>query len=242
MKNGNLYQKLKLAKKDYRVARAKKIEAVLAMEKELEEATRPIREKYAPILKALENERSKRILEVWHIGGIYHDYGIFNRSDIVKIIAIFLSYVEGERYIPFDKVLQIQDSIIIKEKVGKHYDGNMDYDTLARLYKNGDLITLNYGSSNMVDFYDYTGDPNYSFGQFNYLYEFVNRLIQYRIDNDKKNNITIEELYLFMCNFISTHPDLAQKNKVKREQMIICQSEEDTLILECKKLEKNLKK
>ena len=40
-----------------------------------------------------------------------------------------------------------------------------------------------------------------------------------------------------MCNFISTHPDLAQKNKNKREQMLMVKSEEEPVIKGCKKLE-----
>lgn len=244
MKNGNLYQTLKSAKKDYSAAWAKQYKLEDAMKKELEEAKRHISEKYAPILKALENETSKRSQEFWHIGGIYHDYGSFFVRDIVDIFAFFLTYIEGEKYIPYRnwKNYEITEgSIIIKENINKQYD-KIDYNVLDMLYKNGDLIRLDSGFSNVVCFYDIAGNPNYSFGQFNYLYEFVNRLIQYRIDNDKKNNITIEELYLFMCNFISTHPDLAQKNKAKREQMLIGQNEEDRLILECKKLERNLKK
>ena len=129
MKNGNLYQKLKLAKKDYRVAWAKQYEMEVAMKKELEEVTRPIREKYAPILKALEKETSKRSREVWHIGGIYHDYGSFFVRDIVDIFAFFLTYIEGEKYIPYrnwENYEITEGSIIIKENINKQYD-KIDY-------------------------------------------------------------------------------------------------------------------
>lgn len=240
MKNGNLYQELKSAKKDDRIAWAKRNKVILAMEKELEEATRPVTEKYASILKTLKKETSEKNHKVWDIGGIYHDYGSFNRYYIIDMFAIFLTYIEGERYIPFSSLEALQNNIIIKEEISKQYD-NIDDDTLDRLYKNGDLIMLANGFSNTVAFYDYVGEPNYSFGEFNYLREFVNRLIQYRIDNDKKNDITTEELYSFICNFILTHPDLSYKNKDKREQMLIEKSKEDALILECKKLEKSLK-
>ena len=240
MKNGNLYQEVKSAKKDDRVASAKRYEMELAMERELEEATRPIKEKYEPILKALEKGT-----RMWHVAGIYHDYGRFCTRDITDIVAVFLTYIEGEKYIVYrnwNNHKITENSIIIKEDVNKQYD-EIDYDTLDMLYKNGDLIRLDNGFSNMVDFYNNVGEPNYSFGQFNYLREFVNRLIQYRIDNDKKNvtDITVDDLYSFMCKFISSHPDLAQKNKDKREQMLMGQNEEETVITGCKKLEKTLK-
>ncbi len=245
MKNGNLYQKVKSAKKDDRVAWAKYYEMLWAMEKELEEATRPIKEKYEPILKILKKEAYEKGGKVWDIAGMYHDCGRFFAPNITDIIAVFLTYIEGEKYIPYRnwKNNEInENSIIIKESVNNQYD-KIDYSTLDKLYKNGDLIRLNSGFSNMVDFYNNVGEANYSFGEFSYLHEFVNRLIQYRIENDKKNvnEITMDDLYSFMCNFILTHPDLAQKNKDKREQMLMRESEEDKLMLECKKLEKRLK-
>lgn len=249
MKNGNLYQKIKSAKKEYRVATAKKYEMLLTMEKELkgvtspnEEVTKSIEEKYEPILKVLKKEESKKRDKVWDLAQIYHDYSSFLTGYITDIIAVFLTYIEGEQYIPYrnwENHEISEGSIIIKESVNKQYD-KIDYVTLEKLYENGDLIRLNNGISNMVSFYDYVGEPHYSFGKFNYLYEFVNRLIQYRIDNNKKFNITMEDLYSFMSNFIVAHPDLAQKNKDKREQMLMEQSEEESLITEFKKLELKL--
>lgn len=243
MKNGNLYQKLKTAKRDESVAWAKRNKIAMAMEKELEEATRPIKAKYEPILNEMKKDASEKCGKVWDLGYIYHEYGSFSRYDIVNIVAVFLSYIEGEKYIPFSisNSEVCQNSIIIKENVTKQYD-DIDNVALDTLYKNGDLIMLDDGFSSVVDFYNNIGDPNSSLGHFNYLREFVNRLIQYRIDNNKRNEITIEELYSFMCDFISTHPELAMKNKDKREQMLMDQTEEDKLISECKQIERKLKK
>ena len=241
MKNGNLYQEVKSAKKDYKVARAKKYEIELEMQRELEEAIRPINEKYEPILKAIEKEKSEKFGRVWHIAGIYHDYGCFYTSIITNFFAAFLSYVEGEKFIPYrhyENHELNEGSMIIKEEVDKQYD-EINYDTLDKLYKHGDLILLDTGFSNMVDFYNYFGKPNYKFGKFNYLREFVNRLIQYRIDKDKKDvmSINAEDLYSFAGEFLLSHSDLVAKNKDKREQMLMVQSEQEPLISQCKKLE-----
>lgn len=240
MKNGNLYQELESANKDYRVALAKKYEIVLAMQRELEEATRPIKGKYESILKAMEKETSEKCENLWHIAGIYHDYGMFYTSIITNFFAAFLSYVEGEKFITYrhENYKINEGSMIIKEEVDKQYY-TINYDTLDKLYQNGDVILLDTGFSNMVDFYNYVGEPNYKFGKFNYLREFVNRLIQYRIDNDKKDVMSIneEDLYSFASEFLLAHPDLVAKNKDKREQMLMSQSEEQPIISQCKKLE-----
>lgn len=246
MKNGNLYQEVKSAKKEERVANARYYNMVRAMEKELEGATKPIKDKYEPILKKLEDESFEKSGQVWGIAGTYRDYSSFFVRGIVNIFAVLLTYVEGEKYVPYrnrENHEINENSIIIKEDAMKQYD-KIDYATIDDLYNNGDLIILQSGFSNIVNFYNNIGDPNYYFGQFNYLHEFLNRLIQYRIINDKKraDDITMENLYSFMCNFISTHPDLEQRNKDKREQMLIGSSEEESVVSECKKLEMKLKK
>lgn len=245
MKKDNLYQQIKSAKKHDRVATAKRWQMELAMQREIEEAIRPIKEKYEPVLTALKKDEYEKGAQVWHLAGIYHDYGRFFVGDITNIVAVLLTYIEGEKYIVYsnwDNYKITEGSIIIKEDVNKQYN-EIDYDILDMLYKKSDLIRLDSGCSNMVDFYNYVGEPKYSFGQFNYLREFVNRLIQYRIDNGKKNvdDITINDLYSFMCKFIASHPDLAQMNKDKREKMLMVQDEEETVIKLCKKLDQTLK-
>lgn len=244
MKNGNLYQELKSAKKEDRIAWAKIVEMLKLMCKELNETKNEtektrIKEKYEKILKKLREERSKKRENLWHIAGIYHDYGSFFTPIVTDFFAAFLSYVEGEKYIPymhFENQEIIEGSIIIKEEIDRQHD-KINYETLDKLYKNGDLILLDTGLSNTVDFYNYIGGSNYKFGNFSYLREFVNRLIQYRIDNDKRNitSITLEDLYSFAGKYLLTHPDLIVKSKDKREQMLMSQSEE--VISQYKKLE-----
>ncbi len=246
MKNGNLYQELKTAKKDYKIAHTRE----LAMEKKFKEVPSSIQENMKPILIAVGIEDYKKGEKFWNLADRYKDYSKFFICDIVDIFLALLSYVEGERYvyipIPHENFKKGEFSniiVIIKEKINKQY-GNIDYSILNSLYKNGDLIMIENGTYSMVELYNYVGEPNYRFGQFNYLREFVNRLIQYLIDNDLKNikDKTKEELSSFMYTFISTHPNLVQKNKEKREQMLIDQRENDAVISECKKLELKLKK
>lgn len=217
MENGNFYQKVKDAKKE-------------------EEA------RLNDLKWAMERARKENS---WNVAGMYHDFGSFCVRDITDAFAVLLTYIEGEKFIPYRDFINTkinEGSIIIKDDVNKKYD-RIDYDTLHKLYENGDLIQLDNGFSNIVSFYNYIGEPNYRFGQMDYLREFVDQLIQYRMENNKRtrNDITMEELYSFICTFLSSYPDLAQKNKEKREQWLIEQIEEDPVTLECKKLEIGLK-
>lgn len=84
--------------------------------------------------------------------------------------------------------------------------------------------------------YDNIGEKNYKFGKYNYLYEFSNRLIQYRVDNNLRKSISEEEIYNFLCDFIMKHPNLVNKNKDKREEMLNSIDEEETSVGACKKL------
>lgn len=243
MKNNNLYQQIKSAKKEERVADYNYYEMEKNYQKELLEAAKPIEEKYQPVLKELKKIAIDKGSNVWHLAGIYRDHAEFSRHAIVNIFAALLSYIEGEKYIPYYTTEALQNSIIIKEETSKQCGENIDYVTLDTLYKNGDLVMLDDGFSSHVSFYDNVGNPNFSFGNFNYLREFVNRLIQYRIDNNlDSKNLDMEKIYSFMCHFISTHPELSEKNKEKREQMFIENNDETALELGYNKLVKMIKK
>lgn len=245
MGKSNFYQEIKTARKEERVAWAKRYEVASAMKKELAAAEKRIRGKYEPTLKSLETAAREKSGKVWSLGGEYRDYGRFFTKRITDIFAVLLTYIEGEKYVPYRNWENhdiTENSIVIKEAVNKQYD-KIDYATLEELYKNGDLVMLNRGFSNMVDFYDKIGNPRFFFGKFHYLREFVNRLIQYRIDNGLKDieDMTVDRLYVFMCSFIQSHPALAQKNKEKRDQMLIGQNGDGTIDPGYKRLQMMLK-
>ena len=239
MKDKNIYQEMKAVKKAERVASAKLNKVELDMQNEIAEAIRPIKEKYGPIIEKLEKDVRKKWRNSYHITYEYHDYASFNTGDITKLYAALLTYIEGEKFIPHRKFEPDinEGSIIIKEDVALQYAG-MNYAIVDELYKNGDLVMLDEGFSSRVDFYNYVGEPNYKFGNYNYLKEFTNRLIQYRIDSNIKSpwDVTENDLYIFICDFIKSHPELALKNKEKREKMLAGQSEEEIFNSQYKKI------
>ena len=89
MKNGNLYQELKTAKKDYKIAHTRE----LAMEKKFKEATSSIQENMKPILIAVGIEDYKKGEKFWNLADRYKDYSRFFILDIVDIFLELLIYV-----------------------------------------------------------------------------------------------------------------------------------------------------
>ena len=227
MKLKELNQKIEDANKEYE----KVMMEVLKKRKEMERELEAVKEKYNPILESLEEDLSNKWKKFRELAGIYHDYGCFKydkEGDISDILCSLLTYVEGEKFIPYTGIFDIRDgSIIIKEKTMQECD-KTDWNFLDKLYNSGDLIIVDKGLSDNIELYNFAGEPNYKFGEFDYLSSFVEELIQYRLDNNEKedSNITMDELYSCMCKFISTHPELIEKNKDKREKMLTEQDEE----------------
>lgn len=238
MKDKSLYQQLKAAQKEERVTCAKSNKVINERNNEITEVVKPIEEKYAPILEKSKKEWLEANSNVWSLGGIYNDYSSFSVKAIVDTYALLLSYIEGEKFIPYRDYKNheiCENSIIIKESANNECEV-LTYDIIDELYKTGDIVQLSSGFTSFVSLYDNIGEKNYKFGKYNYLYEFTNRLIQYRIDNNLRKSISEEEIYNFLCDFIMKHPDLVNKNKDKREEMLNSISEEETSIGTCKKL------
>ena len=197
----------------------------------------------SPVYNEAKKEVSKKRGDLLHLSYDYYFYASFVNIMITDFFAEFLSYVEGEKFVAGRNVLDTNEiTMIIKEDVAKQYD-TIDYYTIDKLYRNGDLILLTPGmnASYMVYFYDLYGKADYKLGSYNYLKEFIFRLIQYRIDNGKKDydSFTVEDLYSFTCEFLLKHPDLVTKNKDKRNQMVAESKEDNSLFTLCKKLELN---
>lgn len=197
----------------------------------------------SPVYNEAIKEVRKKRGDLLHLSYEYYVYASFVNIMITDFFADFLSYVEGEKFVVGRNVLDTKENtMIIKEDVAKQY-GTIDYYTIDKLYRNGDLILLSPGmnASYMVYFYDLYGKADYKLGNYNYLKEFILRLIQYRIDNGKKyfDSFTVEDLYSFTCEFLLKHPDLVTKNKDKRNQMVVESKEDNSLFTLCKKIELN---
>ena len=208
------------ANKDYEKAMVEVLRTRTTMERELES----VKEKYAPTIKTLEDNLSDKWDNFRKMARIYYNYGKYSRDkagNISNILCNLLTYVEGEKFIPYINEYNIPEgSIIIRESALESYDKD-DWHNIDKLCDKGDLIVVDDGRSNDIEFYDCSAKPKFKFGEFTYLTQFVEDLVQYRMDNKKyKSTLDYEELSLCMNKFLSVHPELTLKNKDKREKMM----------------------
>ena len=219
MRIRELRQMIDDANSDYEKTMAEVLRVRTERERELEK----VKEKYEPTIKALDNALSEKWNNFRKIAKIYYDYACFKRDkdgDISNIICHLLSYVEGESFIPYTQDFSIQDgSIIIKEKALKDFDIN-NKNTFERLYNNGDLVMIDDGHTSDIELYNLSGKPEFKFGNYTYLTDFVEDLIQYRMDNNKGNasTISMEELYTCLVEFLSKYPELYKKSEANRKE------------------------
>ena len=127
MKNDSLYQQTKRARRNQRVAvdLVSKFEA--QKEKEMQEkleGVKPMSTKHMNILTSLINKYSRIIAlakktqdnieeELINLGEEFQSYTRFNSFDIVRAMATFMTYIEGEEYLPAHSIEALQNSIII---------------------------------------------------------------------------------------------------------------------------------
>jgi len=157
-------------------------------------------------------------------------YSVFNEYDIFKIFQELVTIYEGEDYI-----YQINAICV-------NYPGNYGYanilvlkelstetcyqkEELDRLVKQGKALIFKYHNKpihhNTISFYKVNkkGDLKqlFKFGKFKYLKAFLDMIISYKIDN-KIDNISKEELYSLMINFIKLHLSEIEEKYTERSQ------------------------
>ena len=221
MKNGNLYQQLKSARREASIATVQRYGVQAEMGRKIAEAREAIIAKYAPTLNPLKKAEREANSRVWDLGRERHDYGCFNNYDLVHSMAAFMTYVEGERFVVHPIRTANQNKVIMREEIALAYP-DMDDMTLMDFVASGDCILLDQGYSNGADLFNYVGEPNYMFGPYNYLKEFANRLVEYRKENGLKDyDMEMEDIYEYMAMFLISHPELVQRNKVSRDRLLL---------------------
>ena len=157
-------------------------------------------------------------------------YGIGNRlydcSELPtylakNIFATLLTYVEGERYIPYTKYENdlFTFSVVAKETEIEKITNNNE---LEDAIKNGNAIRLYNGISSHILFYDRGGESHYDIGEFKYAEEFIffimdkSHYLGIATRNMKEKDI--EKLLVEFLKYVRT--DLNDLNKDKREALI----------------------
>ena len=261
MKYGSLYKITKRARHEQRkavelenIAEGQREDAIaMALGYAIDEGTIEAFEELDEIknryTKLLANARRKHTIadkKLFALGEELLQYARFNNPSIVECMAVFMSYIEGERFIPAHSCEGGQNSVVIKRsavhesELEQGYNGinpDISYDDLKQAFDNGEAILLDNGFSTVVELYNEIGKPVYSIGYYTYLHEFFNRLVLYRIENGMAefDPDGREWVYAYMAEFLKMHPELAYKNKAKREAML--SGEQDQYTEGCTKLE-----
>ena len=170
----------------------------------------------------IENEKQERFAKR------LNEYATFDTANINSLFAALVMFVEGERFVPLWQqfygvdVLQYPYSCIIIREKALMNNSFINQASLERLIESGEAFKLCDGIKTEVQFFDEHGLPNYNFGAYKYLEEFLVYLIDYRIKmgNLDPEVVSWENLSSILINFIMTHQTLLLKNKTKREKML----------------------
>ncbi len=237
-KQKTIFGELKKAKKESDIASVKEKELMQAMQAEIKKVV----ERFTPSLNEVQKNCLDKILYMYDIGESLFEYASFYVRDICEIVAKLMSYIELEPFVTTDNDEANINGIIIRkatlDRLGEKTFRDLDFVAIEKLYHENELAFLQDVLSSQVRLYSKIGEPLYQLGNFNYVKEFINRLIIYRIEN-KMKAITIDELYKFMYRFLLTHRHLIEESKARKMTKLATEEEREQLLSKYSLLKKN---
>lgn len=237
----NLYNK-------YKSVEQIKEELLLKRKKEIEEATEKIIKSYSQKLTQNNEDITSTKNELNYFEKLFIKYSTFNIDLVGKALQQLISIVESEEYLykqvthKFKKrVHGVIDSwyedintkvriIVSKDKLMNFYDSSCE-SVINELVKNGDALLLseqdiNTHNDKKITFYSFQNGQilcNIEFGEFGYIKEFIDSIVQYRFQNDMVE-FTEQDILTFMKNFVIEHKDIIIKNyssKIKEKALTL---------------------
>jgi len=225
----NFQEKLQALRKDKAIAIAG-IEAVEAnKQEEIKKITKSIEKKYSGKIEKYNEEFKNSVSNIHKYCRLIEKYSTFNRRDISYILADLVSVFEGKKYIVSQmsyhpekgSPAQVQDVLVIIEK--SNYEKIKDKNYLEERYlyhliKNYKIIVLDAKFSlcmpETIKFFKFetgTINQNISLRGYDYLKEYINMVINYRLENNIEE-ITEEELENLKNQFILSNKDNIENN------------------------------
>lgn len=231
---GKLLEDLKKEQEMIKNYRIEEENLTLKEQKELDELKSQIKEKYAslknPIYKKINDSKkqikiySERIME----------FSTFNSAVIGKILAYLMTVYEGEEYCYqetihhttktenciFDRITyDIDKKIKIIIKLDEKRYEYFKYENLYEKVVEGLMIILEQNENRLsddiifkiVDSQKNGITDNVNYGEFGYVREFINYLIDFRINNDKFN-ISEKEINELLKVFLESKKDKIEAN------------------------------
>lgn len=225
----NFQEKLQDLRKDKAIAIAGKKAVEENKQEEIKKATKSIEEKYSGKIEKYEKKFNFSVNNIHEYCRLIEEYSTFYRNDIAYILVDLLNVFEGKEHIlaqlsyhpTSGSPAQVQDILVIIEK--NNYDKIKDKKYLEERYlyhliKNYKIVLLDGRFSlcmpETLKFYKFetgTINQNISLKGYAYLKDFIDMVINYRLEN-KKEDITDEELENLKNQFILSNREKIETN------------------------------
>lgn len=211
-----------------------KKEAILKnRDRELEEAKKKIISSYSIELSETEKETNLLRQELDEFSSLLHQYSTFDSVVISDIISQLISIYEEEKYSSTTlqypskrRVHGVMDSweedvdtrirVIGSDLILSNYlhSKPLSDEVVCELISTGKVFLLSKESGYLQDnrnitFYHFTDGKFYcqvDFGEFGYVKDFIEQLVQYRLEANLEN-ITIEEITFALKNYLHQHQE-----------------------------------
>ena len=203
----------------------------------IKESTNSIEEKYNLIKENYENKLKETVEEIHNYCKKIEDFSTFNRNDVSYILADLVSIFEGKKYVVSQmsyhpeksSPAQVQDILVIieEENLEKiNATNHISERYLHHLLKYGKIVMLDPKFSlckpEVLKFYKYetgTINHNINFKNYQYLKDFIDFIINYRLEYNK-SEISEEELKVLKNQFMTI-------NKENIEKLLEAKAEKD---------------
>lgn len=208
-KKNTIYSELKYLKK--------------SEQEEINNTTQLIHEKYKEEKEPLIKDFLSSFNEIKEECKKIEEYSCFYSKDIVSAIDDLIRIYEGERYTfqntyyhvdPKRSILTSEVAIFIKKDKAIEGLKGYPFHYFKSLLKHGEVLVLinddNLFTNKDINFYKYDGkrdiNQTIKYGKFNYIKDFIDYIISYRIENDI-DEISFETLNELKVNFIKSRID-----------------------------------
>lgn len=190
-------------------------------QEELEQSKKLIQEKYSEDKKILDKSLNENYEKIEEQCKLIEEYSKFYSREIITILDDIIRIYEGERYSFQNTYYHIDPkrSILIEKiaifvKKDKEKVNGYSYQYFKSLLKHGNVLVLAYDNdfftNKEIKFYVDDGKHNIKqtirYGKFQYIKDFIDYVINYRIKNNIED-ISFETLNELKLNFIESKVD-----------------------------------
>ena len=238
-----LFEALKLTNDDYLTSKKEEDTIYDNLNKDIAEATKKIKLEYQEKINIVSEKSNSIYQKLETYKKLLKNYSTFDAETIGNIISQLMS-INEEKNFSYQTVnyktyehefsvlfeTNIKLCMIVNEniKLENWDDLSKKNNTVEKLVNNGDVLVLSikncsYDYDKKIKFYtsnDGTLISLIDFGEFSYIKEFIDTVIQYRYEN-KLENISEKELLNIMKQFILNKKNMSNEKKLKKSKELL---------------------